>query len=142
MIAWEKWHRLVGKAIHKRVEKASRTSLGEVVLLVTISKDLKITAVIVEASNQKLAEACREATQELSGDTVLIFPQESKREFVKFRYEYKRGFFFIPKNHYITDDFERVVDEHATDAADAVKSPPAPISPQAPEAVKSSPPGP
>ena len=108
-------------------------SLGEVVLLVTVNKDLQVTAIIVEASNMKLAEACLGATQSLSGDTLLLFPAESKRNFIRFRFEYKRGFFFIPKNHYITDDFERVEEPSNPQSAPNTPSTPSlPIAPSTP----------
>ena len=108
MLAWEQWHHLVGKALHKRVKKVTNTSMGEVVLDIKVTKDAKLTAKIISCTNQKMGDICLAATQAMDGDTVLIFPQESKRQAVHFTFDYKRGLFFIPKNHYITNDYERV----------------------------------
>jgi hypothetical protein len=109
-IAWERWHHRVGKALHKSVERVTRTSLGEVILMITVTNDCKISAIVLSASNPKIGEACLAGTKNLDGDTILIFPQESKRHFVKFKFEYRRGIFLWPHNHYITDDFERLDD--------------------------------
>jgi hypothetical protein len=111
MIAWEKWHHAVGRAIHKRVQKATTTCIGEVVLDIHIDNNCKLSAKVASSSNNKIAEACLNATQTLDGDTILIFPASSKRQAVHFKFEYRRGFFFFPKNHYITDDYERVSDD-------------------------------
>lgn len=115
MIAWEKWHHVVGRAIHKRVQKVTNTSLGRVLLDIMVTKDCKLTAHVVSASSEKMGDLCMNATKSLDGDPVLIFPYESKRDAVRFKFEYKRGFFFLPKNHYITDDFERVGDKQNDD---------------------------
>lgn len=109
-IAWERWHRKVGKALHKSVEKVTKASLGEVMMMITVNKDCNLTAQVLSATSQKMGDACAAAATKLSGDTILIFPQESKRNFVKFKFEYKRGLFLWPHNRYITDDFEKLDD--------------------------------
>jgi hypothetical protein len=108
MIAWERWHHAVGRAIHKRVQKATTTNMGEVVLDIHITNDCKLTAKVLSSTNSKIAESCLNATQTLDGDTILIFPVDSKRQAVHFTFEYRRGLIFFPKNHYITDDYERL----------------------------------
>jgi hypothetical protein len=108
MIAWERWHHAVGRAIHKRVQKATTASMGEVVLDIHITNDCKLTAKVLSFTNSKIAESCLNATQTLDGDTILIFPVDSKRQAVHFKFEYRRGLIFFPKNHYITDDYEHL----------------------------------
>jgi hypothetical protein len=111
MIAWEKWHHTVGRAIHRHVQKATTTCLGEVELDIHITKDCKLTAKVLSSTNPKIADACLTAIQSLDGDTIMIFPVDSKRQAVHFKFEYRRGFFFLPKNHYITDDYEKLPED-------------------------------
>jgi hypothetical protein len=127
-IAWERWHHKVGKALHKAVEKVTRTSLGEVVMMVTVTRECNLTAEVLSASSQKMGDACVEAAKRLNGDTILIFPPESKRNHVKFKFEYRRGFFLWPHNRYINDDFEKL-----DDAASAGGSMPSTASSTSPE---------
>lgn len=122
-IAWERWHRKVGKALHKSVEKATKASLGEVMMMITVSKDCNLTAQILSATSQKMGDACAAAATKLSGDTILIFPQESKRNFVKFKFEYRRGIFLWPHNRYITDDFEKLDDPTGSPKQETPASP-------------------
>lgn len=121
MIAWERWHHAVGRAIHKRVQKATTTCLGEVVLDIRITKDCKLTAAVLSTTNPKIADASLTATQSLDGDTIMIFPVDSKRQTVHFKFEYRRGFFFFPKNHYITDDYEKLPEDKESGANENIE---------------------
>ncbi len=111
IIAWEKWHHLIGRTLHKRIKKVTYGLFGEVVLDILVSKDGKLTAMLLSSTNKPMAEVCLSAAQGLDGDPVLRFPPESQRQAVRFTFDYKRGLFLLPKNHYITNDFERVGDE-------------------------------
>jgi len=111
MVAWDKWHHRVGKAISKRIKDATHMMIGFVAFDVLITRDNGLRATLITATNRRMGDACVAAAQALNGDAQLQFPAESKRKAVQFRFEYKRGLVLIPKNQYITGDYEHLNDE-------------------------------
>ncbi|HEY9777708.1 MAG TPA: hypothetical protein V6C81_28355 [Planktothrix sp.] len=107
LLAWEKWHARVGRAIGKRIADANGAALGTVLLRITVSRDGVLKAQPL-AGGDRMSERAVEAAQSLSFDRILQFPEESKRDMMMFDFQYKRGFFILPKHHYIKDDYERM----------------------------------
>jgi hypothetical protein len=109
IIAWTRWHHIVGKAIKKQLSHAARFEFGTAKLSLQISKTGKITTQLISSTSPKMGAACLAAIQNLDGNSFLEFPEGSKRESVQFEFEYKRGF-LLPINRYISDDIERLSD--------------------------------
>ncbi len=108
MLAWEEWHARVGRALSRRVNRATKRALGTALITITVQRNHKVTAEVVTASNTQVGEACLSAARALDGEPVLTFPAESNRDAIAFRFQFKRGLFTIPGRHYIKDDYEKM----------------------------------
>jgi hypothetical protein len=110
MLAWERWHERVGKALSKSITKATGIMMGTALLHITVHKDHSISADLLTATNTHMGELAVSGVNALNGAQVLEFPAESKRENISINFQYKRSLFTLPRHEYIKDDYERMED--------------------------------
>lgn len=87
VVQWDEWHsrfaQLAKSPLLAKVAKAKNAS-GDNSIEITVSRDHRLQAKIVRASNQSFDNATVEAYTSLSGNPQLQFPPRSKRDSVTF----------------------------------------------------------
>ncbi len=111
VLAWDRWHHRVGKALSQAVHKYAGRLMGTAAVRITIDREQNLTAELVKQSgNPELAKACVTAATSLDKNDLLAFPEGSKRPAIRFNFAYKRAFFVVPKHEYIKNDYETLSD--------------------------------
>lgn len=117
MVAWDKWHHRVGKALSKKAKSVTHGMVGFAAFDVLIFRNHSLQVQMLRTTNRKMSDVCLAAIQTLNNDPELEFPPETQRDAMRFTFEYKRGLVLLPHNQYITGDYEHLNDEAKTSRA-------------------------
>lgn len=112
LVAWEKWHKQLSKAIYDtwsaRADEPGRTTLK-----VIVNKDRSLRVVQVDSNaSRRFNRVLRSAIMSLEGNPGLSFPSKSQRQFVSFEADYVAARNVTPGYSWVKGDFEKVQEHY------------------------------